>query len=109
MAQSLECIVCGNMVADIIGRPIDALVPRHGVGHRDVQQIQFSTGGFACNVGIDLAKLGVCTGIIGRVGNDGWKDMMVSALQQYSIDLTGLTVDSTAQTPATITCVNSMG
>lgn len=109
MAPPLECIVCGNMVADIIGRPIDALVPRHGVGHRDVDQIQFFTGGFACNVGIDLAKLGVRTGIIGRVGNDGWRDMMVNILQQYSIDLTGLIVDSTAQTPATIVCVDSTG
>lgn len=109
MDHTLECIVCGNMVADIIGRPIDGFASSHGAGHNKVRDVRLFTGGFACNVAIDLARLGVRTGIISRVGNDEWKDMMISRLEEHGVNLSGLTVDAKEQTSATIVCVDSSG
>lgn len=109
MGSELDCIVCGNMVADIIGRPIDALVPKHNAGHTRVDQIRLFTGGFACNAASALARLGVRTGVIGRVGEDEWKNVIARTLERRGIDVSGISVDPANQTPATIVCVDSTG
>lgn len=104
-----DCIVCGNLVADIIGRPINSLVPKHNTGHTRVDQVRLFTGGFGCNVSIALTKLGVSTGVIGRVGNDEWKELICQALSNHGVDTGGLIIDPEEQTPATIVCVDSTG
>src|SRR5206468_1920480 len=58
----LDVVVCGLVVADIIGRPIDVTCPPARGGLRLINQIQLFTGGNVCNVGIALAKLGARVG-----------------------------------------------
>src|ERR1043166_5975945 len=104
MDHRLDCIVCGNLVADIIGRPVDALVPKHNVGHTRLDEIRLFTGGFACNASMALAKLGAKTGVLGRVGNDEWKGAICRTLQQHGIDVSELITDPDFQTSPTIVC-----
>lgn len=109
MDSTIDCIVAGNLVADIIGRPIDALVPKHNQGHTKLENIRLFTGGFACNASMALARLGVRTGVIGRVGNDEWMEVICRTLEAGGIDRTKLIVDQSAQTSSTIVCVDSTG
>lgn len=109
MDRPLDCIVCGNLVADIIGRPVDALVPKHNTGHTRLEQIRLFTGGFANNVSVDLAKLGVRTGVIGRVGDDEWREVIARTLGRHGVETSELITDPAEQTSATIVCVDSTG
>lgn len=109
MGTQLDCIVTGNMVADIIGRPIGTLVAKHHAGHTKVDQIGLFTGGFACNTSSALVRLGVRVGVIGRVGNDEWKDALVRSLVDRGVDTRGVVTDPSGQTPATIVCVDPSG
>ena len=46
-----------------------------------VDNILLSTGGCAANAGIDLAKLGVRVGVVGKTGNDVFADFIARELQ----------------------------
>ena len=46
MPNQLDCVVCGNIVADIIGRPVDALAPKYNTGHTPLDEIRLFAGGF---------------------------------------------------------------
>ncbi|PYV05861.1 MAG: hypothetical protein DMG10_03530 [Acidobacteria bacterium] len=105
----LDVVVCGLVVADIIGRPIDVTCPPARGGLRLINQIQLFTGGNVCNVGIALAKLGARVGAISRVGDDRWKDFVLAELHRYGIDTRGIRVERGAQTSATIVCVDESG
>ena len=109
MEQRFDCIVCGNLVADVIGRPLDVLTPRYNVGHTKLEQIRLFTGGFACNVPLALAKLGLKAGVIGRLGDDEWKDLIVGRLRANAVDVNELITDPQKQTSTTIVCVDSNG
>ncbi len=107
--QNLDVVVFGLLVADILGRPVDLRrLPRRG-SLQLIETIAFSTGGNAANVGIALRKLGLKVGVIGRLGNDVWRELIVRALQKYGIDCRHISSDETPQTSATIVAVDASG
>jgi len=107
--DQLDCVVCGNLVADIIGRPVDALVPKHNAGHTRLEEVRLFTGGFGSNVSVALAKLGGRAGVLGRLGNDEWRDVIMHRLRRHGVDTAELITDASEQTSATIVCVDSTG
>ena len=108
-AKSLDCVVCGNLVADTLAQPIANLGTAQHKLHQSLDRIVLSPGGFGCNVAMDLARLGVRTGLIGRVGEDEWKNMMIRALEATGVDLTGVITDPVNQSSASIVCVDASG
>jgi len=65
--RSLDVVCLGIMVADVLARPVSRLPER---GKLDlVDRIELHTGGCAVNTGIALAKLGVRTAVMGKVGS----------------------------------------
>ncbi|MBI3004324.1 MAG: carbohydrate kinase family protein, partial [Ignavibacteriales bacterium] len=68
--KTLDVVVAGLAVVDIIGKPIDLSHPPKKGGLRQIEDIILTTGGNVSNVGIDLAKLGFHVGAITRVGKD---------------------------------------
>lgn len=68
-----------------------------------------TTGGNVSNVGIDLSKLGFRVGAITRVGNDGLGNVLMEEYRRNAIDITGIVVDTDAQTSATIVSVDRAG
>jgi len=101
-------VVClGIMVADAIGRPIDAIPEKARLQLFD--QMELHTGGCAINTGIALAKLGVSTGVIGKVGQDGFGDFLISEAKRHGIDTRGIIKDEKASTSFTFIMVSSDG
>lgn len=101
-------IAClGILVADMIGRPIDALPPRGRLGLVDAMILQI--GGCAANTSIGLARLGVETAILGKAGRDGAGDFVVHTLEKSGLDTRGVVRDDTVNTAATMVLVESDG
>jgi len=102
-----EITCVGLLTADVVGKPIDTFPER---GHLAfVERMELHTGGCAANTGIGLAKLGVDTAIIGKVGNDGFGDFVVRRFQEYGIKADGVVRDQDTATSATMVLVHSDG
>ncbi len=69
-----------------------------GVGYRlpaagellKVEDFLLTTGGCAANTGMDLARLGVSTTVIGKVGEDSFGDFVVGDLARHGLDTRGI-------------------
>ena len=101
-------VVClGILVADLVGKPVD-IYPERGKLTL-VDQLELHSGGCAASTGVDLAKIGVRTGVIGKVGSDGLGDFMINALKRNGVDITGIARDPNVGTSGTMVMVHSDG
>lgn len=99
-------IAClGLLVADTVGATIDSLPARGTLALID--RIELHTGGCAANTGGALARIGVSTAVLGKVGTDGYGDFMVRSLQEIGVDTRGIRRDATIATASTIVTVHS--
>lgn len=101
-------VVClGILVADVVGKPVDEIPERGKLVL--VDRMELHTGGCASNTGVALAKIGVDTAVIGKVGDDGFGDFMISRLERSGIDASRVVRDSEAATSATMVMVHGDG
>lgn len=114
MAQEIpgcpaEVLVCGTLVADVRVRPFRALRPGRGPALRRVDDIRLLPGGIVANTGLALARLGVRTGAIGRLGRDPMGDAVLTTLQQGGLDITGIRRMVEVPTAPVIVCIDERG
>ncbi|MEA3400262.1 MAG: sugar kinase [Armatimonadota bacterium] len=106
--HGMSDVVCvGIIVADVWGRPIDDQ-PEHG-RLMLVDEMGIGIGGCAANAGIGLAKMGVDTAIMGKVGDDGFGRFLREAMQEEGIDTSGIRVSEEKGTSATMIMIDSQG
>jgi 5-dehydro-2-deoxygluconokinase len=87
-----EVVVLGRLSADIY--PTEIRVPL-----RKQQSYTRYVGGFAGNVSTGLARLGVKTAIVSKVGNDGHGEYVRDFLKSEGVDVGWLGMDNTLNTP----------
>lgn len=104
MSQKIRAICAGILVADVIGRPIDA-VPAPGTLAL-VPSISPHIGGGAANTGIGLQTLGIATVVAGKVGRDGFGDFVRRELEKSGVTAR-ICEDPSAPTSATMVLVQS--
>ncbi len=104
-APAAQVVCLGILVADVIGRPIDAYPERGRL--QLVQNISPHIGGCAANTGIGLQVLGVPTRVAGKVGRDGFGAFIRSELSSRGVDASGVVQDPDAPTSATMVLVGS--
>ena len=97
----------GILVADLVGKPVDEYPARGKLTL--VDQLELHSGGCAANAGVALAKIGISTGIIGKVGRDGLGDFMIGVLQKYGISTANVVRDPNVGTSGTMVMVHSDG
>lgn len=97
----------GILVADVVGKPIDALPERGKLAL--VDRMELHSGGCAANTGVGLAKLGVRTAVIGNVGEDGFGDFLIRVLEKNGIDAGGVARDPNEATSSTMVLVHGDG
>jgi sugar/nucleoside kinase (ribokinase family) len=98
-------VVClGILVADVIGRPIDAIPPRGAL--QLVPSITPHIGGCAANTGIGLQTLGISTVVAGKVGRDGFGDFVRTELGNRGVQ-GRISEDPDTPTSATMVLVSS--
>jgi sugar/nucleoside kinase (ribokinase family) len=107
--SSLDVVVAGVAVADMIGRPIDLRKPPAKGGLQLLESVTLTTGGNVSNTGIDLAKLGFRVAAITRVGDDTLGEFIRGQYQRFGLNTQGVSIDRRAQTSATFVAVDKQG
>jgi len=101
-------VVCvGIMVADVIGKPVVDYPSRGKLVL--VDRMELHSGGCAMSTGIALAKIGVDSAVIGKVGNDGFGDFLINVLERAGVDASGVVRDPKEATSATMVMVHPDG
>ena len=99
MPISLDCLCAGIVVADSVCQPIARMPPPGSLIRTD--RVEFTIGGCAANVAVDMAKLGLCVGVSGRVGDDVFGREVRDRLVASTVDCAGLVLSQTAPTSST--------
>ncbi len=93
-------------MADVIVRPVDEWPERGRLTL--VDGVELRSGGLAHTTGVTLAKLGVSTAVVGRVGEDPFGAFLRSVLAEHGVE-TNVRPDAGSRTSATIVIVSSTG
>ncbi len=101
----ITCV--GILCADIFGKTVDSLPERGKLSL--VDNISLQVGGCAANVAITLAKLGLKTSIMGKVGDDSLGKFLLDTLQLEKVEVSGLRVDKNVSTAASMVMISGDG
>lgn len=102
-----DVICVGNLVADAVARPVRELPERGKLVL--VDDLQLHSGGCAANTGAALAKLGISTAVVGKIGDDGFGDFMIGALSKVGLDVEGISRSKKYNTSASLVLVDPDG
>ncbi len=97
----------GILVADVVAYPVGAYPERGVCVH--VQRMELHVGGCASNTALALAKLGIETVVIGKVGADPFGDFLIRELQRYGVRTEGIRRTREAGTSSTMVMVHPDG
>ncbi|MCQ1953308.1 carbohydrate kinase family protein [Arthrobacter sp. zg-Y238] len=95
-----QVISMGAHIADALGWPFTSVPP--GQRLEFMEQIKFTVAGTAAAPAVNLAKLGVEVGAVGRIGNDTIGDFVRSTMNSYGVNTDNLVVDARRQTSASL-------
>jgi sugar/nucleoside kinase (ribokinase family) len=109
MRKTLDCVVCGSCVADILVRPMP-LDTAPGEGSLvEVDPIEVATGGIVSNSGIAMTRLGMKVAALGYVGDDEWASMIRRRLDGADIDTRRLATHPAAATTTAVVLIDARG
>ena len=83
--RSFDVACLGILVLDIFGSPIDCF-PKKGTSEY-FDKVEVHPGGCAYNTGVDLAKIGMKTVILGKLGTDVFGDIILEAMKRDNVDV----------------------
>ncbi len=101
----MDVLCIGQLAADILVRPVDAV--SFGVDTMRVDGIDIRNGGDALNVALGLRKLGAEVGFVGLVGTDQLGDYLTKVIAEAGIDGRGLRRTRDARTCSCLVLINS--
>jgi sugar/nucleoside kinase (ribokinase family) len=103
----IQVISMGIVVADCVAQPV---LRQPQAGRLElVDKIGLFSGGSAASTGYGLARFGIPTAVIGRVGNDGFADFLLNEAKRHGADSSGMIRDVTSATSATLVTVDPNG
>ncbi|MFQ6066555.1 MAG: carbohydrate kinase family protein [bacterium] len=103
----MDVICLGQITADVVVNWTRE-IPDRGKS-KFVKRIQLNNGGCACNTAIDLAKIGINVGIIGKVGDDGFGDFLISLMKSEGVKTEGVKRSPEVNTSSTVVLVDPDG
>lgn len=80
-----------------------------GVDGAGVPQFAANPGGAPANLAVAAAKLGAQTAFIGKVGNDGFGQLLVRTLERNGVDVRAIAVDPTQRTTMAVVSLDETG
>lgn len=109
MSKTLDCIVCGSCVVDILVRPVplDRAIGGGKLVH--VEPIAVTTGGIVSNSGVALAKLGMKAAAFSYVGDDDWAPIIRRKYEAEGLDASHLLTHPTGATSTTAVLIDPSG
>ena len=106
---TVDCIVCGTCVADMLVRPVPLTQPL-GAGRLFlVEPIELALGGIVCNSGTGLRRLGMRVAASSLVGDDLWGAEIRRRLEAEGIATGALQTHPTLATSTTAALIDPSG
>src|SRR5689334_20749941 len=106
---SLDCIVCGSCVVDMLCTPVKLSEPiGQGVLHQ-IDPILITGGGIVSNSGVTMARLGMKVGAFSYVGKDDWAPIVRRLYEREGMDAAHLMEHPTAATSTTVVAIDPSG
>jgi sugar/nucleoside kinase (ribokinase family) len=102
--MTIDVACLGILVADTVGVPIEALPARGTLAVID--RIELHSGGNGANTARTLARLGIGTAILGKVGDDNFGRFLTTTLAESGVAVGGVVRDAVAPTGATMVLVH---
>lgn len=96
-----DVIVFGDTCVDLIVTGAD-VVPQFGQFEKLVEDYTLEMGGSCCIFACQAAKLGLRVGVLGRIGDDAFGQLVVCRLQEAGVDTQHIVVDPALKTGLTI-------
>ncbi|MBC8871260.1 MAG: carbohydrate kinase family protein [Planctomycetes bacterium] len=109
MEKTIDCVLCGSCVVDILVHPVPLDVAIGGGGLVQVDPIQVTTGGIVSNSGIAMARLGMNVAAFSYVGNDEWASVIRRNYEAEGIDTSYLLTHRTEATSTTAVLIDPSG
>ena len=103
----MDIAVIGNLVVDILVSKVDSM-PIQGT-LANVDSISLHSGGNAANVSIILSKLGVQSGVFGKIGNDQFGNYLLTQLKRSRVDTGNVQIAEEVPTSSTVVLSHSNG
>ena len=105
--EKVDILCAGLVIADILVK-----LERDYTFDEDlilVDKIVLASGGNALNTSLALSKIGVKTGVIGKVGCDFWGDFLMDVMKKHGCDARGVVRDPNVDTSLTVALVRRDG
>jgi sugar/nucleoside kinase (ribokinase family) len=109
MDKTIDCVVCGSCVVDILVRPVPLETPIGGGRLLITDPITVTTGGLVSNSGIAMARLGARAAAFSYVGQDDWAGVVRRKFESEGFDAAYLMTHPTAATSTTAVLIDSSG
>lgn len=109
MNKTIDCVLCGSCVADLLVRPVPLETPIGGGKLLPAEPIQVVTGGIVANSGIAMARMGMKAAVFTYVGRDEWGGLIRHRLEAEGLDCSGLFEHPTAATSTTAVLIDPSG
>ncbi len=102
----MSIVVFGSINIDLVSR-----TPHLPAPGETVQGHSFTTtpGGKGANQAVACARLGVPTRLIGRVGDDTFKTLLIDNLRSNGVDTTGVTCSANSSSGVAVIAVDDQG
>ena len=100
----IDVACVGILVADAIAKPV-VKIPQKGKLEL-VENLSLFSGGCAASTAIDIAKIGLKSAIVGKIGNDGFGKFMQNSLNEQGVNTEALMVDNNSSTSASLVIVS---
>lgn len=84
----MDVMCIGDLVVDIFIKGVKEVPPPYNFAIPEAAQVH--TGGDAVNTGIDLAKLGLAAGVVGRVGPDDAAEFLIGRMKDLGVNTNGV-------------------
>jgi sugar/nucleoside kinase (ribokinase family) len=109
MEKSIDCVVVGSCVVDVLARPVSLSTPIGAGRLIESEPLQLTTGGIVSNSGITLARLGMRVAAFTYVGKDEWADIIRRRYAADGVDTSALMTHPDAATSTTAVLVDPSG
>ena len=103
----MDVLSLGIFVVDVLGKPIDHFPEKGKLVLFD--ELEIHTGGCANNTAIALTRLGVSVGVMGKIGNDRFGDLILHTLAENQVDTAGIQQNVNVNTSFTFVAIASDG
>lgn len=102
-----KVVSIGIHIVDILGRYITEIPKGQSLGL--IKEIKITAAGTAAGTSVDMAKLGLDVSAVGAIGTDSLGDFLLSSMQSYKIDTSGLVRKEGVQTSCSMLPIRPNG